>query len=96
MTHSVYVMLNCAVSHFAVVTQEHIWNVLAVLYSVVLKVADKDSPGNLNFAIICFNIKAFVHISEQTQFATLMCHESFHNVALVVIVVSCILSYIYL
>jgi len=44
--------------------------VIAALCSVALKAAKRDSPIDLNFAVICFNIKVFFHISKQTQFAS--------------------------
>ena len=46
-------------------SQEPINNVAAMLYSVVLKAAKRDSPDELNFGIICFSIKGYFHISKR-------------------------------
>jgi len=42
------------------------------LYSAPLKAAKRDSLRELNFGIICFNIKVFYHISKKIQFATVI------------------------
>jgi len=59
-----------------VFSEEHIQNVVAVICSVALKAAKRDFPDHLNFAIICFNIKGFFHISKQIQFAAIFTYVS--------------------